>query len=131
MRILALILLLLPHLAFSETLSSHGYLRKLSLHIRGIDASLDEHRALDDAAKTNKTEEFFSKKIAEYLATKNHVEKMNYRMNEMFWLRSTTIPGDISDDILGKDSTFSYEKEKDGYLNHNALKALFRDIVTE
>ena len=113
--------------ASADPLSPHAYLRKLSLHLTGLDPQVTDYQDLDKAIANNSSSQYFEKKISEYLTTANHVEKMNYRLSELFWLNSPSLPQDLTKDA--KDSMNN--GNRDGYLGHNSMNALFKDIVKD
>jgi hypothetical protein len=120
-RLIISLLFMTSSLGFAQDmLSPHGYLRKLSLSIKGLDPSLTEHQALDQAIMNHAENAFFSNKISEYLGTQNHVEKMNYRLDELFFLKSAASPEDLNPPL----DNFTTD-----YTRANSLNALFRTLV--
>src|SRR5262245_49096051 len=79
----------------SNPLGPQAYLRKLSLHIRDLDPSRAEYDDLAAALKSGSERGFFEKKISEYLKSTQHVDKMNYRLNELFYLKPSAVPAEL------------------------------------
>lgn len=119
------------------SLSDSGYLRKLSLHIRGVPPSIFEYQALEEAQKNNDTALFFKNTSQEYLKSSYHVEKMNNRLNEYFRLRTdsyyNTTDWPVLKEELEKDEIgeFPYITYVQSHLHKSSLNHLFRTIIRE
>ncbi|MCB0422161.1 MAG: DUF1588 domain-containing protein, partial [Bdellovibrionales bacterium] len=100
-------------------LSSYGYLRKLSLHLRGTLPSQNEYKVLAEALSENAQGFYLKQKVKEYLATPNHVFKMEDRLSELFSLLPETDPWETDSNDNPFRSSFK----------NNSLNILFRDLV--
>jgi hypothetical protein len=74
--------------AFGEQLGDATYLRKISLHVRGIKPTAEEYQELSQLKDSKEKELFFRKKIKDYLKTKNHEDRMVFRLAELFKLKT-------------------------------------------
>src|SRR4051812_24974075 len=61
-------------------ISPQSYLRKLSFHLRGQTPERSEYQALAAAQASGAQETFFKAKIAEYLESVQHIDKMSARL---------------------------------------------------
>jgi hypothetical protein len=109
----------------ASPVSSATYLRKASLAIRGITPSKFDYEGLSKATTENRTAQFLSGKIREYLASDEHIDKMEFRLQELFELfpsafsfASPLLPS-IEPELLKE---FEYETQ-------NSLNELFRRIT--
>ena len=118
-------------------LSDAAYLRKLSLHIRGIPPSKAEYNQLSEAKNNKGLDDFLIHKTKEYLSSNHHIEKMNNRLNEHFRLRTNTYYNTTDWPILQEElendekGEFPYITYVQSYLHRNSLNDLFRSIVRE
>ncbi|MGE0631661.1 MAG: hypothetical protein AB7O96_04595 [Pseudobdellovibrionaceae bacterium] len=103
-----------------QSLSDAGYLRKLSLHLRGVPPSLEEYKAMKIAKSQNGFDAFINEKVDEYTATSQHANKMMYRLSELFYLRTNDRPEGFE-----SDETRSYGSQYD------ALTNLFTSMAKE
>lgn len=107
-------------------LNPYGYLRKLSLHLRGRAPSSKEYAILRQAIEQKATQFHLSQKRAEYLNSLEHTIKMEDRLSELFQILPTQ--------SLWKESAkynpnqFSNEF---GLRPFNALNILFREMSTK
>jgi hypothetical protein len=106
----------------TPTLTSAQRLKKLSMHIRGFFPETEEYLALEQAGLDKKEAEFFEKKSQEYLQSKQHVAKMNMRLDELFRLQVTSVPSEENSEVPQKVSGSSYQVL-------NALDFLFQEVV--
>lgn len=74
-------------------------LRKLSLHLRGIDPTRSEYQSLHalKGAGYDRTEAFFKAKTSEYLSSLHHISKMVERLTALFRLRPSYAAIDIEE----------------------------------
>jgi hypothetical protein len=88
MKLLALALLvsisLLPQ---AHAMNDATYLRKLSFSIRGIPPDLVDYQTLNLVPSAER-ETFFKTKVGEYLSSKQHRDRMVYRLDELFRLKT-------------------------------------------
>lgn len=128
---LLLIFFVLPASADGKLdLNPQARLRKLSMHVRGIPASLADHQALANAIKNGgNIELFFQSKTKEYLATPQHAAKMMTRLDELFRLKISSAPPEkfFTHKETPKDS-FSVTDQQ--YVN-NATEFLFRALAQQ
>lgn len=107
-----LCLLMLASSSVWAELPKERRLRKLSMHIRGMNPSAEDYKKL---AAAQNTEKFFSDITSEYLSSKEHTLKMNYRLDQLFRLGQARFY-----------SGMGYQFEQS-----NALNDLFKTIVEE
>lgn len=84
-----LVLMMIPLASMAEPISDAVYLRKLSLHIRGINPSANEYSELKTIDPSLK-EQYFARKISEYLKTEFYYKKMSYQVLEMLQIKTPT-----------------------------------------
>lgn len=72
-------------------MSPMSYLRKLSFHIRGQTPERAEYAELTRAIEKNQVEQFFKDKTAAYLKSREHVDKMSFRIEELLHVRATPV----------------------------------------
>jgi hypothetical protein len=102
-------------------LKDASFLRKLSFHLRGQSPDPAEYTALKEAQRDGTAKKYLDAKVTEYLAAKGHVEKMTFRLEELFRLRPGTNP--VQDETAPR-TPVPYEKR-------NALNLLFRSLAAE
>ena len=103
-----------------KALGDATYLRRLSFHIRGERPTRAEYEQLARAIAEGKRDEFFSQKIDAYLASEEYIAKMDFRLDELFRLKTDwVLPGDRG-----------YQRPVP-LKDRNALNELFRTIVKE
>ncbi len=107
---------------FFPMLSPPSILRKLSYHIKGQPPTDDDYAALESTSPELQSS-FFKAKAHEYLSSKAHVEKMNFRLNELFSLR----PQSLFQGVWEKSS--EDQSRRDNILNFNALNEHFRNLA--
>src|SRR5258708_3157759 len=73
--------------AQQTTLASNEYLRKVKLHLTGLDVTTAEWRELRYAEVSKQVEKFLEIKMMKYLETKEHAEKTDERLSQLFRLR--------------------------------------------
>lgn len=74
-----------------HTMSPETYLRKLSLHIRGLTPSRAEYRQLAMAVLVGREKAFLSDITQTYLASDEHVDKMTFRLEELFLFQPSAV----------------------------------------
>jgi hypothetical protein len=104
-------------------LSPQSYLRKLSFHIRGLTPEAEEYRKLDEALKNHAQKEFFRGKIDEYLASQEHIDKMAFRLEELFLLQPSAVP--FYSPLRNAGS-----RVVNDYSIDNSMNDLFREIAS-
>jgi hypothetical protein len=82
----------MTNLAMAEDLGPARLLRKTSRVIRGIDPSEEDRAGLQEAISKNNVPAYISLKAAEYLKSIEHVEKMTYRLEALFNVKTTNVP---------------------------------------
>ena len=103
----------------SRRLSDASQLRKLSYHLRGAPPSSEEFAELATAARSGSAAEYFARKIDEYQSAPGYATKINFRLEELFRLKT--------EHTLGDDTDFYVVP-----LNRrNALNHLFRGLARE
>lgn len=86
------------------------YLRKISLHLRGVKPSREEYEALSRLTTPDELRQFFEQKITDYLSSPEHSHRMVYRLSERFQIRPPSFqqkPQDALTDLfysLGRDN---------------------------
>lgn len=104
----------------APSLSDAGYLRKVSLHIRGVAPSTEEYAQLGSLKMAEDRAQFIQQKISAYLSSQEAEERMIFRLSELFQIRTPTI------------STLAYDKlpaSKRNYIDSQSL--FFRDSMTD
>lgn len=79
-------------LAQTTRLQDASYLRKLSFHVRGLPPVVSEYQELKLAQASGSVDDFFQKKISDYLSSPQHARKMSFRLEELFRLRTNSRP---------------------------------------
>ena len=100
-------------------LSDASHLRKLSYHLRGAPPSSEEFAELAAAVGAGSTSEFFTRKIGEYQAAPGYATKINFRLEELFRLKT--------EHTLADDTDFYVVP----FNRRNALNDLFRGLARE
>lgn len=109
------------------SVSAETYLRKLSLHIRGVTPSREEYASLKQAVTPADKKAFFSATIERYLSSSLHVGKMNLRLEELFQLKVSNVPADHPYLTVPVEEFESEVVRR--YASSNSLNKLFRDIA--
>lgn len=104
------------------TMSAETYLRKLSLQLRGLTPERQEYEALFSAQQAGQEAPFLQAKIAAYLASNEHADKMAYRLDELFELAPAPVNyyGPLSE---------AGGPQLNSYALHNSMNDLFREIA--
>ncbi|MGZ3722655.1 MAG: hypothetical protein ACXVA9_06995 [Bdellovibrionales bacterium] len=113
-----------------QPLSAQTYLRKLSLHIRGMTPSRTDYDDLAKAVAEQTTETFFRSKTDEYLVSDEHIDKMTSRLEELFFVRPSPIPSKSAPIHEASGPEFFATLDPDDYTIHNSMNQLFRDIAS-
>lgn len=109
------------------SMSPVSYLRKISLHIRGQTPERAEYAELSKAVQADRTADFFKDKIAEYLKSDAHIDKMSFRIEELFHLRPTPVP--FTSALLDYYGSGLYFPIVDSYTARNSMNELVRRIA--
>ncbi len=111
MKSLILILTSVISLSSLSNIPKERRLKKLSLHIKGEIPKLSEYEELAEI-KESELDNFFKSKTTEYLVSPHHVEKMSFRLNQLFRLGLIEFVNDFNDS------------------EHNSLSYLFKEMVS-
>lgn len=107
-------------LAVQAELSPASYLKKVSMHIRGTMPTTQEYA---DLAKAEDKNQFIATRMDEYLKSRSHVDKMEFRLHELFQTRTPSGPKDLTRPL-------GYEKSNLIYSDYNtSLSDLFRSTA--
>lgn len=111
-----------------NSLSDAGFLRKASLHIRGIEPSLTEYSTLRSFQNSQARQEFLQNTLRNYLISSESQDRMVFRLSERFQLLTpnadeTLFPKNARDVI--QESFMSLLVRKD------ATKDLFARLVRD
>ncbi len=106
-------------------MSPASYLRKLSLHIRGETPSRQEYAELTKAIEKDQTEDFFRRRIEAYLTSDQHIDKMTFRLEELFSMRASPVPFYSPLVSVLEDGA----RRIPAYPVNNSLNELFRQIA--
>lgn len=104
-----------------EALSPFTYLRKMSLHIRGLTPERSEYDGLTRAIEKNQTEEFLRQRLDQYLISEQHIDKMTFRLEELFALRASHVP---------YYSPLTASSDIADFPIHNAMNELMRTVIS-
>lgn len=116
--------------ANATQLSPQSYLRKLSMHIRGMTPTRAEYDDLAKALTARNSDQFFKDKIAEYLASDQHVDKMTFRLEELFFLRPSGVPFNSDLQNVTNNNPVKPVPLASHYEIYNSMNQLFRDVTT-
>jgi hypothetical protein len=105
-------------------LNSQARLAKLSQSLRGVLPESQDYLELKKAEASNQADIFWSAITKKYQASPEYVNKMNFRLENLFQLRSQSLPTNakIENEISSK---------KHSYGDRNSLNALFRSLALE
>lgn len=79
----AMMILAIMSFSVLAELPKERRLKKLSMHLRGVNPSIKEYDEISKV-KNEDINSFFKEKTSEYLASSEHIEKMNLRINQLF-----------------------------------------------
>lgn len=112
--------------AEASGLSPIAKLNRISQTVRGHGVTLAERKDLEFAIANNSIDAFLTQKIDEYLASPEHVHKMELRLEDLFRLKIfSSIENTLDENFVlqpGDPTLSKYNKE-------NALNYLFREIA--
>ena len=108
------------------------WLRKISRKIRGLDpqkSEYDELRSLLQSKPLGQLKQseiymFMHNKAKSYTASEQHVEKMNFRLAALFYLRTFYIPASLKAENFPQSLREEYERS-----NNQTVTSLFKNII--
>ncbi len=112
-------------------MSPVSYLRKLSFHIRGQTPERAEYAELTRAIEQNQVDQFFKEKTTHYLKSREHIDKMSFRIEELLHLRATPVPYHSPLLDLYKAEGPLAPTAFDEYIARNSLNELVRQVVAQ
>lgn len=104
-------------------LSEIAQLHKLSMALRGVSPTAEEYQALRDALTADKAQDFLAYKTKEYLQTAAFNERMVLKLDELFYLKNTSVRPNLVPGQMVRDT--------DSPLQYSATDNLFRDIFSK
>jgi len=113
-----------------EALSPFTLLRKISLHLRGQTPSAAEYAALGKAIEKDEVKEFLQKKVDTYLTSDQHIDKMTFRLEELFALKASGVSfhGPLAG--LGGNNRRGRQPPFHDYPLNNSMNDLFRQMIS-
>ena len=104
----------------TSVLSDATYLRKLSLHLRGLNPSRDDYKALSQISNEQGKTDFFGRKIEEYLHSPEAADRMVSRLSERFGVKTPIV------DWTSYSRMKSDQRGRSNGPTQNSLAALLR-----
>ncbi|MGE4132408.1 MAG: hypothetical protein AB7F86_12270 [Bdellovibrionales bacterium] len=108
----------------TEVMSPYTYLRKVSMHVRGITPSRQEYADLAKAVENGQQEAYFDQRLQYYLASSEHIDKMIFRLEELFQLKPSGVSYYSPLKALAHNQT-----DFPDFPFRNSLNDLFREVV--
>lgn len=113
-----------------EPLSPFTFLRKVSLHIRGQVPTREEYDELTKAIEKNQQKEFLQRKIDRYLASNEHIDKMTFRLEELFALKVSGVSAFGPLKNMGANNTRGQQPFFHDFPLHNSMNEMFRETIS-
>ncbi len=124
MKILIFIFMaLVASVVQSQTLSPAGYLNKMSMALRGMSPSPSEYSELASAVQSGQGEAFLKNKKTAYISSSLYVEKMRFRLEDLFRLMP-----DSASPSIGESR---YPGDFNSFRQSNTTDDLFIRMISE
>jgi hypothetical protein len=113
----------------TPTMTSEGYLRKLSRRLKGKIPTAKENSALRLAKTKGQEKDFFDHKIDEYLKSPEYVDMMTLRLQELFKLNVYSQPySEVEKEYQDPKTVITNGYERAPYFS--TIGEIFRDLIS-